>query len=146
MSCFQEQIMLLSPGGSSSASFTPLTEPDIMLTCWVCWLRYSWKSFTKSSVSGFSSPIEKNMGVDFNPRRFWGGEINRNNNQRRDTVREQNVKSTPRKAVLSVLYCISVFASNILSAATYLDYCRGPDVSQKNFFFRSSKIADQVEI
>lgn len=48
------------PAGSSSASLTPLTEPDIMLTCWVCWLRYSWKSFTKSSVSGFSSPIEIN--------------------------------------------------------------------------------------
>lgn len=45
LSCFP-------PSWNGSAdSFSPHTEPEIMLTCWVCWLRYSWNSFTKSTGS-----------------------------------------------------------------------------------------------
>lgn len=35
----------------SPGSLSPQTKPEIMLTCWVCWVRYSWNSFTKSTGS-----------------------------------------------------------------------------------------------
>lgn len=38
-------------------SFSPQTEPEIMLTCWVCWVKYSWNSLTKSTGSVLISSI-----------------------------------------------------------------------------------------
>lgn len=38
-------------------SLSPQTEPEIMLTCWVCWVKYSWNSLTKSTGSVLISSI-----------------------------------------------------------------------------------------
>lgn len=48
---------LLPAWNGSPGSFAPHTEPEIMFTWWVCCVRYSWNSLTKSTGSVLISSI-----------------------------------------------------------------------------------------